>query len=266
MQHRTLRCPRAAIVSTTIVAGVIGLTVLAAAPATAAPTASAVRIGAPSSATVGEPFDLDVTIPSTTDVYAYEITIDADQDAVTVVDGSVTGPDGGFDRVEQDADAITIVHSRLGTSPALSDDLATSVTLTPTTPGDTDLAVSSVVLVGSDGSSTTLTDPAATTVRIAAVLAPEPTATPDPTDAPAPTAAPDPAPSASATSTPSSTAIAVPASGGGDAARPAGGALAWTGADVAPWAAASLALLALGTTLITLRTRRARRERNGDAA
>ncbi|QCR42814.1 hypothetical protein C1N91_03910 [Curtobacterium sp. SGAir0471] len=260
MQHRTLRCPRAAIVPATIAAGAIGLTVLAATPAAAAPTATTVRIAAPSSATVGEPIDLDVTIPATTDVYAYEITIDTDEDALAVVDGSVTGPDGGFDRVEQDADTITIVHSRLGTSPALSGDLAASVALTPTAAGDTDLAVSSVVLVGSDGSSTTLTDPVSTTVSIAAVPTPTPTATPDPTDAP------DPAPSTSTTPTPGSTATAVPAGAAGAPGRPAGGALAWTGADVAPWAAASLALLALGTTLVTLRARRARRERNGDAA
>ncbi len=254
MQHRTLRCPRAAIVPATIVAGVTVLTVLAATPAAAAPTATTVRIAAPSSATIGEPFDLDVTIPATTDVYAYEITIDTDEDALAVVDGSVSGPDGGFDRVEQDADSITIVHSRLGTSPALSGDLATSLTLTPTAAGDTDLAVASVVLVGSDGSSTTLTDPASTTVSVAAV----------PT--PAPTVAPNPTPSTSTAPTPGSTVTAVPAGAGGAPVRPAGGALAWTGADVAPWAAASLALLALGTTLVTLRARRARRERNGDAA
>lgn len=254
MQHRTLRCPRAAVVPATIVAGVTVLTVLAATPAAAAPTATTVRIAAPSSATIGEPFDLDVTIPATTDVYAYEITIDTDEDALAVVDGSVSGPDGGFDRVEQDADSITIVHSRLGTSPALSGDLATSLTLTPTAAGDTDLAVASVVLVGSDGSSTTLTDPASTTVSVAAV----------PT--PAPTVAPNPTPSTSTAPTPGSTLTAVPAGAGGAPVRPAGGALAWTGADVAPWAAASLALLALGTTLVTLRARRARRERNGDAA
>ena len=42
--------------------------------------------------------------------------------------------------------------------------------------------------------------------------------------------------------------------------------LAWTGADVAPWIAASIALLAAGGTLITLRARRARRDRTGASA
>ncbi|TCL77980.1 MULTISPECIES: hypothetical protein [unclassified Curtobacterium] len=277
MQHRLRLRPRATIVSSTLVAaGAIGLAALTASPAQAAPTATTATIDAPATATVGTAFDVDLTIPATTDVYAYEITLDADADSVSYVEDSVTGPDGGFDSVEQDGDALTIVHTRLGTSPALDGDLAASIGLTPTAPGSVDLAVTSITLVGSDGTSTTLTDPASTSISIAAAATATPTPTPTATPTPGATATadpgagagdPDPTTTVGPTdptdpSDPTSGATAV-AAGGGD--RPTGGELAWTGADVAPWIAASLALLAAGGILITLRARRARRERTGAA-
>ncbi|ROP74398.1 hypothetical protein [Curtobacterium sp. PhB115] len=274
MQHRLRLRPRATIVSSTLVAaGAIGLAALTASPAQAAPTATTATIDAPTTATVGAAFDVDLTIAATTDVYAYEITLDADADSVAYVEDSVAGPDGGFDSVEQDGDALTIVHTRLGTSPALSGDLATSISLTPGAAGTVDLAVTSITLVDASGAATTLTDPAATTVVVEAAATATPTATPTaaPTATPTPgataTADPDPGtgtddPSTPADADPTSGATAV-AAGGGD--RPTGGELAWTGADVAPWIAASLALLAAGGTLITLRARRARRERTGAA-
>ncbi|MFK4483895.1 hypothetical protein [Curtobacterium sp. AB7] len=268
MQHRLRLRPRATIVSSTLAAaGAIGLAALTASPAHAALTATTATIDAPSTATVATAFDVDLTIPATTDVYAYEITLDADADSLAYVDDSVTGPDGGFDSVEQDGDALTIVHTRLGTSPALSGDLAASIGLTPTAAGSADLAVTSITLVGSDGTSTTLTDPASTTISIAAAATATPTPTGTATPTPGATATADPGagagdPDPTTTSDPTSGATAVAAAGGD---RPTGGALAWTGADVAPWIAASLALLAAGGTLITLRARRARRERTGAA-
>jgi len=260
MQHRPRLRPRATIVSTTIVAaGAIGLAVLTASPAQAAPTASTASLEAPATATVGTPFDVDLTIPETADVYAYEITLDLDTS--TYRDGSLTGPDGGFDSAEQDGDVLTIVHTRLGTSPALDGDIETSVSLAPTALGSVDLAVTTITLVDDAGATTVLTDPAAATVTVAAA----PTTTPSPTTAPTPGATDPAGPGTDPTdATPSDpTAGAVPAASGGG--TPAGGALAWTGADVAPWIAASLALLAAGGTLITLRARRARSERTGAA-
>jgi|GEM_PF-794758 len=268
MQHRSRLRPRAAIVSSTIAAaGAIGLAVLSAAPAQAAPTATSVSIDAPATATVGTPVDVTVALRATTDVHAYEITLDTD--GSTLVDGSVSGPAGGFDTAQQDGDVVTLLHTRLGTSPSLDGDLEAAVVLTPTAVGSADLRVTSVTLVDDDGATTVLTDPASTavTVTAAATAAPTPgaTSTPepgtdpgDPTDPTDPTDPGDPA----ATTTPSTDATSVAAPGGD---RPAGGALAWTGADVAPWIAASLALLAAGGTLITVRARRARRERTGAA-
>ncbi|PYY64216.1 hypothetical protein DEJ30_09025 [Curtobacterium sp. MCPF17_003] len=268
MQHRPRLRPRATIVSSTLVAaGAFGLAVLTAAPAQAAPTATTATIDAPATVTVGTAIDVDLTIPETADVYAYEITLEAD--SVQYRDDSVTGPDGGFDSVEQDGDALTIVHTRLGTSPALEGDLATSISLTPTAVGSVDLDITSITLVGSDGTSTTLVDPASTTVVVAAAATATPTPAPSATPTPGATTQPgtgtgggpgDPtAPGADPTD--GATAVA---GAGGD--RPTGGDLAWTGADVAPWIAASIALLAAGGTLITLRARRARRDRTGASA
>jgi hypothetical protein len=269
MQHRPRLRPRATIVSSTLVAaGAFGLAVLTAAPAQAAPTATTATIEAPATATVGTAFDVDLTIPDTADVFAYEITLDAE--SLRYRDDSVTGPDGGFDSVEQDGDALTIVHTRLGTSPALDGDLATSISLTPTAVGRVDLAVTNITLVGTDGTSTTLDDPASTTVAVAAAATAAPTATPTPGATTPPGggggggATGDPAAPTTPGTDPTSGATAVAAAGGDD--RPTGGDLAWTGADVAPWIAASIALLAAGGTLITLRARRARRDRTGASA
>lgn len=266
MQHRPRLRSRATIVSSTlVVAGAFSLAVLTAAPAQAAPTATTATIDAPASATVGTAFDVDLSIPDTADVYAYEITLDAD--SLHYRDGSVTGPDGGFDSVDQDGDTLTIVHTRLGTSPALDGDLATSIALTPTAVGSVDLAVTRVTLIVTDGTSTTLDDPASTTVAVAAAATASPSATPSPGATTQPgTGGGGPATPGTPTgpgADPADGTTAVAAVGDD---RPTGGDLAWTGADLAPWIAASIALLAAGGTLITLRARRARRDRTGASA
>lgn len=267
MQHRTRLRSRPTTRLTTlrtalVTAGGVGLAVLAASPAAAAPVATTATITAPASVTVGDTVDVALTLPDTTDVFAYQIEIAADADAVEVVDGSATGPDGGFDSVEQDGDTVTLLHTRLGTSPAVSGDLAASVELTATSPATVDLAVTSVTLVATDGSTTTLTDPASTTVTIAAV----------PTPSPTPTAGPPSTPTAAPTATPSTvpggtggtgTGTGTGAGGSVDpvtdtSAAPAGGALAWTGADLAPWVAASVALLLAGAGLVGARRRASR--------
>lgn len=263
MQHRTRLRSRPTTLLTislrtaVITAGGVGLAVLAASPAAAAPVATTATISAPATVPVGDTIDVALTLPDTTDVFAYEIDIAADADAVEVVDGSATGPDGGFDSVEQDGDTVTLLHTRLGTSPALSGDLAASVELTATSPATVDLAVTSVTLVATDGSTTTLTDPASTTVTIAAVPTPSPT------------------PTAGAPSTPTATPSTAPGGTGGGpgtgtgtsgavdpvtdtSAAPAGGALAWTGADLAAWVAASVALLLAGAGLVVARRRASR--------
>ncbi|PYY35476.1 cohesin domain-containing protein [Curtobacterium sp. MCBD17_030] len=255
--------PRTAAFRTAVIAvGGLGLAVLAASPASAAPVATTATITAPAAVTVGDTLEVDLTLPATTDVFAYQIDLAADADSLEVVDGSVTGPDGGFDSVEQDGDTISLLHTRLGTSPAISGDLAASVELTATSPATVDLAVTRVTVVASDGSTTTLTDPASTTVTIAAAPTPAPTPTPTPTATPTgvPTATPSATPIAGGTD---GTGTGTDAGTGTDpvgstSGRPAGGALAFTGSDLAPWIAASAALLLAGAGLVLAR-RRARR-------
>jgi hypothetical protein len=270
MQHRTrLRSRTTTALTTTlrtavITAGGLGLAVFAASPAAAAPVATTATITAPATVTVGDTIDVALTLPDTTDVFAYQIDIAADADAVAVVDGSATGPDGGFDSVEQDGDTITLLHTRLGTSPAVSGDLAASVELTATSPATVDLAVTNVTLVATDGSTTTLTDPASTTVTIAAVPAPSPTPTAGPTSVP--TAAPTAAPGGTGGGTGTGTGTGGSADPVSDTSpAPAGGALAWTGADLAPWTAASIALLFVGGCLVAARRRASRAAAPEDA-
>ncbi len=251
MQHRTRQRPRAAITTATaVMTGALGLVVLTAGPAQAAPTATTATIDAPATVTVGDDFDVDVTIPATADVFAYEITLDADEATVAYQDGSVTGPDGGFDSVTRDGDELTIVHTRLGTSPAIGGDLASSIGLTATSVGTVDLAVTSITLLDEDGAATTLDAPAATdiTIEAAATTAPTDPATPgtpggDPTNG---------AGAGGGTGTGGTVTDADAVSG---ASRPAAGQLAWTGAEVAPWIAASLALLLAGGGVLVARTR-----------
>lgn len=262
MQHRPQSRTRVAPARTAflraavVIGGGLGLVALTAAPASAAPTAVTATIAAPATATVGDTLDVAVTVPATADVYGYQVDLTADADVLAVVDGSVTGPGGGFDAVRRTGDTVTLLHTRLGTSPALSGDLTASVDLRATAPGDIDLAVTRVTLVAADGSTTVLTDPASTRVTIAAVPTPTPTATATPTPAPGTTPGTDPTSgpgTGNGAGGPGSGTDADPA---GTASRtPAGGALAFTGADVAPWLATSAALLALGGGIVLARRR-----------
>lgn len=266
MQHRPQSRTRVAPARTAllraavVIGGGLGLVAFTAAPASAAPTAVTATITAPAAATVGDTVDVAVTVPATADVYGYQVDLTADADVLAVVDGSVTGPEGGFDAVRRTGDTVTLLHTRLGTSPALSGDLTASVDLRATAPGDIDLAVTRVTLVAADGSTTVLTDPASTRVTVAAVPTPTPTATATPTPAPGTTPGTDPT-SGSGTGngaggSGSGSGTGTDADPAGTASRtPAGGALAFTGADVAPWLATSAALLALGGGIVLARRR-----------
>jgi hypothetical protein len=244
---------RAALARAAVVIGAgLGLVALTAAPAAAAPGAAAPTITAPATATVGGTFDVAVTIPSASDVYAYQVDITADADVLAVVDGSVTGPSGGFDSVRRTGDTLTLLHTRLGTSPALSGDLTSSVAVTATAPGDVDLTVTRVTLVAADGSTTARTDPASTRVSVAAA----PTATPTPAPTTGPGTTPGDGPTSGAGTGSGAGGTGTDADPAGRASRtPAGGALAFTGADPAPWIGTSAVLLLGGAALVIARRR-----------
>lgn len=249
------RCHTAAVIAVVVSAGALGV-VVSAAPAAAAPVTPTAGISAPTSASVGDALPVVVTMPGTADVYSYQIDIAADPSVVTVADRSVHGPDGGFGDVRRDGDIVTLLHTRLGTSPPLAGDLTASVELIATGVGSADLAISRITTVGADGSTTTLTDPASTRVTVGAA----PTAAPT---APVPTAPPTAPPTARPGTGPGGTGPDA------DTARTAsrtsaGGALAWTGADLLPGVATVAGLLLSGGALVVAR-RRARRRTAEDA-
>jgi hypothetical protein len=216
----------------------IGMSLLAASPAIAAPT-STVSMTATPEVEVGQVVDVSVALGATVDAYSYAITIAFDPTLLDYVEGSASdGPAGGFDSAEEGAGSITILHSRLGTSPALAGDIAASLRFTSLVSGDATLTTS-VALVDAEGVTTVLADAATAAVSIAAV----PVATTPPVATTVPTT-----PTAGGDST--TTPTASPASStNGD------GSLATTGFGAG--ALAVFAVAALGMGFVVLRRRSA---------
>jgi len=231
-----------------VAAGILCAAVLTAAPAHAAP---ALTVTAPVSAQVDETVPVTVTLGDLTDVYAYEVSLAVDTD--TLVPGSVgAGPDGGFDAVVPTDDGVTLVHTRLGTSPPLDGEVAVELELDAVAAGTAEIVVSAE-LVAPDGTTTSLDG--TTTVTVSAAPTPEPTTEPteEPTVEPTaePTAEPtgEPGPTAGPTS---------PGSTGGAPPRAGGGSLPATGTSAGVLAASAALLLAGGGTALAVRARRTR--------
>ena len=216
----------------------LGLTVLAASPASAEPTVTSTTLTATPSVTVGDAVTVDLGLAGTTGVYAYEVTLTFDPELLTYAPGTETGPAGGFDTIETGDGTLTLVHSRLGTSPSLTGDLTAAVGLTAVDDGDATVSAA-VTLVDSDGTSTQ-TSPAPAAVEIAAVaVEPTPGPTPEPTPTPDPTAAPT-------TPAPSATPEVAPTPGGTGTTPPSGG------AGTVPGAASDNPLASTGFGAVTL--------------
>lgn len=175
-----------------VAAGVLalGLSLTTAGPALAAPTASAVTITATPSVDVGGTVDVEVGMTGTVDLYAARFTVSFDPALLAYVEGSATGPEGGFDSVTTGPGTVTVVHSRLGGSPALAGDIPWSLQFTAVAAGSGTVAVGSVELVDPQSESTALdaADDAAVTV-VGAATPPDPTPGPS-TGAPGGGAAP----------------------------------------------------------------------------
>lgn len=147
----------------------LGLTLLAAGPASAAPVVDEVTLAATPEVEIGETVDVSSVLVGATDVYSYAVTFAFDPELLAYVeDSATTGPAGGFDTVELGDGTVTVLHSRLGTSPALTGDLP--VALTFDTIGDGDATITeSVTLVDTVGGTTVLADAATSTTAIAAL-------------------------------------------------------------------------------------------------
>lgn len=223
----------------------LGLTLLVSSPAIAAPSSGPVLLTVSPAAEVGDTVDVSLTLPATTDVYAYEIDLSVDPAALGVVAGSSTGPAGGFDSLDTDTSdgVVALVHTRLGTSPGLAGDITASLQLTALAAGTTSVGAT-VTLVDATGARTPVAGIAPAVVVVAAPPAP-PTS-----PAPTPTAAPTSTPGA--TSTPSATPAPAAVSAGN------GGPLAVTGQSAVTLGLIGLAAIAaLAVGLVAVFRRRA---------
>ncbi len=210
----------------------LALCALGAAPAHAAPTAASVALTAtPAAVDAGDAIQVVIGLDGAQDVFAYELEISFDPEQLEYVDGSAIGPVGGFDTVDAGDGSVTLLHTRLGSSPSLAGDLeAVLQFLALDEGGDADIVLSSVTLVGDDGASVAQIDAADTVVEIT----------------PAPVVAPSPSPSAS-----SGTGSPAPSPSGSSSTAPAAGGssteeLSNTGADTAPMLVVAVAAVAAG--------------------
>jgi hypothetical protein len=187
----------------------VGFTMVGAGSALAAPAPTITITTTTESAEVGEAVDVAVEVADTTDVFSYAITLTFDPAIFEYTDDSATaGPTGGFDTVVPGDGSVTLVHSRLGTSPTIGGTLPASLSFTTIGSG-TGLITASVTLIDSTGTSSVAVLPAVSEpIVVTAVPVPEPTATATPTATP--TASPTPSAEPSDAATPAPTATASP--------------------------------------------------------
>ncbi|WP_046529246.1 cohesin domain-containing protein [Cellulomonas sp. FA1] len=227
----------------------LGLLLVAAAPAAAAPAVDEVALTGPTAAVpAGASVDVRLDLRAAADVYAYEATLAFDP-ALLAYDQVTDVPAGGFDDVTTAPGSVTVRHTRLGTSPSLTGDVTTTVRLTALAGGTATVRLADLTLVGSDAATDTRADVASLDV----VVTPAPTPTPTP---PAPTApAPSPSDGGAAAPSPSATtpAGAAAGTGTGTGTGTGAGALSATGAQVAGVLVVALAALGLGAVLVRRR-------------
>jgi hypothetical protein len=224
----------------------LGLSALATIPAAAAPTAASVTLTATPDATVGDPVRVSAAVLGVTDVYSYAVTFAFDPAVLSYTGGNATaGRAGGFDAVSTSGGTVTVLHSRLGTSPPIAGDLPLALDFATIASGDATITAS-VSLVDAGGVSVAL--PAAASARV--VIAAAPVVVPPVVPSASPTPPPTPAVAGSA-------APVAPAASGA-VRRDADGSLAFTGLDTGVLAGVALvALAAVATGLVVARRRTA---------
>lgn len=238
MHHRTRRLSRLLPLALAAVIGA-GVAVGTAAPASAAPTRGAVTITAPATVADGATFDATVTITAATDVYAYEAAFSFDPAVVSYVAGSATAPAGGFDTVTASGGTVDVIHTRLGSSPALSGTVSFTLTFTAEAPGATAIALSSLRLIDAANVSASTTNVAASpSITVTGASSGTPGG-----------------------STPTTGTAGDPGSVTSSGSGSTRGSLASTGQDVdlAPWIGGAVLLLLLGAGAVALTAVRRRR-------
>ncbi len=138
----------AGVISVGLVAGALAMSPAQAESATFAVTTSSPKVG------VGQQVTVTVAATSVQDVYAYDLDLDYDESALAYVEGSATTDVSGSTYAEvQDGD-LSVLHTKLGTSPAASGDVTlVTATFTALKSGPTSVSVPSLELVGARGES-----------------------------------------------------------------------------------------------------------------
>lgn len=223
-------------------AGLATCLAVGAAPAAFAAPVADVGVTAPATVDADATFDVAIDAAAAEDVYAFELEIAYDA-ALVAPAGDPVLPDGGFDDVQTTDGSVTVVHTRLGSSPALAGDLALAeLAFDALAGGDAAIEVTGT-LVGSDGEELAVDASTIVTIEAAAEPAPDPTTEPEPTD-PADPAEPAP----EETAAPGGSSGSDDTGDSDDDLAPTGGDLAWLapagiGLGVAALAAGSLLLL-----------------------
>jgi len=201
MHQHSLRSPRLRLA---LLAGglALGLSVIPAGAAQAAPTTTITTTPA---VEIGQPVDVTLNVADVSDVYSYAITFSFDPALFDYdADSATDGPAGGYNTVVEGPGTVTLVYSRLGTSPALAVAPAAPISL-PAALSFTTVGVgsgsitASISIVGTGGvAAAPIADVVTAPVAVAAlpVVTPTPTPTPTPTVAPAADSTPTPVASA----------------------------------------------------------------------
>jgi hypothetical protein len=180
MHHTPGRLVRLLALAAASLAGV-GLAAGAAAPAAAAPAVAGVTVSTPAAVTAGDTFDVTVTLTGAADVFGYEAVLAFDPALAGYVDGSAKVTAGGYDAVTTGSGTVDVVYTRLGTSPALSGDIAYTLTFTAKAAGSTAFTVRSLSLVDPAAAVTPLANAGTSPAVTIAPVAVPPTPTPTPT-------------------------------------------------------------------------------------
>lgn len=240
--HPPARIPRLLLAALSI--GVVAFVPLGgAAPASAAvvPDDTLVLTAEPASVSVGDTVTVTVSATGLTDLYAYDLDVAADPELLAFVAGSGTTPAGGFGSATGEAGTVSVIATRLGTSPGLvGDQTLVTLSFTALTAGTAEISLAAGSLVDSAGAATpidTSDESLTAAVEITGV---------DDAGADAQGAA-DGAGNAGSGGTDGST--------GG--APTSSGSLAITGADAAPWliAAGIAAIFAAAGAVLAMRRR-----------
>jgi hypothetical protein len=175
----------------------LGLSIVPVVPAHAAPTTT---LTATPAVEIGQPVAVSLNVAGAADVYSYAMTFNYDPTLFDyVADSATDGPDGGYSSVVEGPGTVTLVYSRLGTSPALAVppapviNLPAALTFTSVGVGSGTITAS-ISIVGTGG---VLAAPIANAVSAPVAIAAVPVVVPSPSPSPSVSAAP-----AAATSSP----------------------------------------------------------------